>query len=83
VEVQSASPADEAGIRASERVIELNGQEIKIGGDVITAINNTRIDGIQALRLVLSNYEPGDVVKLSVIRDNETIIIEVTLGDRP
>ena len=82
VEVEAGSPADDAGIRGSEETIEYNGQEMKIGGDVITAIDNTRVDGIQALRLELSKYEPGDVVTLSVIRDGKQIKVEVTLGER-
>ncbi len=82
VEVQAGSPADDAGLRGSDKSFELDGQEIRIGGDVITAINNTRVDGIQALRLELSNYEPGDVVTLSVIRDGKQIKVEVTLGER-
>ncbi|PKO06263.1 MAG: hypothetical protein CVU41_07460 [Chloroflexi bacterium HGW-Chloroflexi-3] len=83
VEVQADSPADEAGIRGSDKTFELDGQEIMIGGDVITAINNTRVDGIQALRLELSNYNPGDTVTLSIIRGGKSLKIEVTLGERP
>lgn len=83
VEVQKDSPADEAGIRGSDKVFELNGQEIKIGGDIITAINNTGVDGIQALRLELSKYNPGDTVTLNIIRDGKSLKIEVTLGERP
>ena len=83
VEVQADSPADDAGIRGSDKAFELNGQEIKIGGDVITAIDNTRVDGIQALRLELAKYQPGDVVTLSILRDGKTLKIEVTLGERP
>lgn len=83
VEVQTDSPADDAGIRGSDKTFELDGQEIMIGGDVITAINNTRVDGIQALRLELSNFSPGDTVTLSIIRDGESLKIEVVLGERP
>jgi S1-C subfamily serine protease len=83
VEVQADSPADEAGIRGSDKTFELDGQKIMIGGDVITAINNTRVDGIQALRLELSNYSPGDTVTLSIIREGRSMKIEVTLGERP
>jgi S1-C subfamily serine protease len=83
VEVQADSPADEAGIRGSDKTFELDGQKIMIGGDVITAINNTRVDGIQALRLELSNYSPGDTVTLSIIRAGRSMKIEVTLGERP
>ena len=54
-----------------------------IGGDVITDINDTRVDRIQALRLELSNYSPGDTVTLSILRDGKSLKIEVTLGERP
>lgn len=83
VETQKDSPADEAGIRGSNKTFELNGQEIMIGGDVITAIDNTRVDGIQALRMELSKYEPGDVVTMSILRDGKSIKLEVTLGQIP
>lgn len=83
VEIQKDSPADKAGIRGSDKTFELNGQEIMIGGDVITAIENTRVDGIQALRMELSKYEPGDVVTLSILRDGKSIKLEVTLGQAP
>lgn len=82
VEVEAGSPADEAGIRGSDKTIELNGQEIKIGGDVIIAIDRTRVNGIQALRMQLQKYEPGDVVTLTILRDGEEIQLEVTLGER-
>lgn len=82
VEVEAGSPADNAGIRGSEETIEYNGQEMKIGGDVITAIDNTRVDGIQALRMELTKYEPGDVVTLTILRDGNELKVEVTLGER-
>lgn len=80
VEVQKDSPADQVGIRGSDKTFDLNGQEIKIGGDVITAIDNTRVDGIQALRMELTKYQPGDVATLSILRDGKSIQLEVTLG---
>jgi serine protease Do len=82
VEVQNGSPADDAGLRGSDSTFDLNGQEIKIGGDVITAIDNTRVDGIQALRVELGKYEPGDVVTLSILRDGKAMKLEVTLGSQ-
>ena len=74
--------ADEAGLEGSDQSFELNGQQIKIGGDVITAIDNTRVDGIQALRVELGKYAPGDVVTLSIIRDGKAMKLEVTLGSQ-
>ena len=53
------------------------------GGDVITAVDDTEIDGIEALRQTLQNYEPGDEVTLSIIRDQKTITVDVTLSSHP
>jgi S1-C subfamily serine protease len=40
------------------------------------------VNGIQALRMQLQKYEPGDVVTLTILRDGEEIQLEVTLGER-
>lgn len=83
VDVATDSPADKAGLRSSEESFTLNGQEMKIGGDVITRINQTNINGIQSLREELAKYEPGDEVTLSILRNGEKMEIIVTLEKRP
>ena len=52
-------------------------------GDIITAIDGRRIDGTTPLDDVLSKYEPGDTVLLSVLRSGEEMGIRLTLGRRP
>ena len=66
--VIAGSPAEEAGLKA---------------GDIITSIDGRRIDAGQGLDDVLSLYEPGDQLNLSVLRAGETIQIGITLGTRP
>ena len=62
--VMFGSSADEAGLEK---------------GDIITAIDGEPITS-RNVADVLNNYSPGDVVTLSVIRDDETLEIELTLG---
>jgi S1-C subfamily serine protease len=62
------SPADEAGLEA---------------GDIVTAIDGHRIDASLGLDDILSQYEPGDRLTLSVLRGGNTLQIGVTLGTRP
>jgi serine protease Do len=66
--IVAGSPAETAGLQA---------------GDVITALNGAAIDSSNALDYALSQYGPGDTISLSVLRDGQTITVEVTLGTRP
>ncbi|HYI21942.1 MAG TPA: trypsin-like peptidase domain-containing protein [Candidatus Limnocylindrales bacterium] len=66
--IVEGSPAQDAGL---------------MPGDIVTAIDGRRIDASQGLDDVLSLYGPGDMLTLSVLRDGETIEVEVTLGTRP
>jgi 2-alkenal reductase len=52
-------------------------------GDIITGINDTRIDANTSLRQLLLQYRPGDTVNLLVLRGGAERTIEVTLGERP
>jgi 2-alkenal reductase len=83
VEIAKDSPAEEAGLIGSTKPLTIRGQEIMIGGDVITAVDDTAIDGIETLRQALQKYEPGDEITLTIIRDQETMQVEVTLSSHP
>jgi S1-C subfamily serine protease len=82
-QVSAGSPADEAGIRGSFMPIEVNGEQILIGGDIIVSVGDSEVDSVQSLSLALSQYEPGDKAALSILRNGEMIGITVTLAERP
>jgi len=63
--VVSGSPAAQAGIRA---------------GDIITKVGDQQIDQDHPLSSIMAKSRPGDRVKLSIIRDGQTQVVEVTLG---
>jgi S1-C subfamily serine protease len=52
-------------------------------GDIVTAIDGRRIDATNGLDDILSLYEPGDRLTLSVLRGGEELQIGITLGVRP
>jgi S1-C subfamily serine protease len=83
VAVAVDSPAEKAGLLGSTQSVTISGQDIQIGGDVITAINDTEIDGIQALRQELANYQPEEIITLTILRDGEEMQVEVTLAAKP
>ncbi len=66
--ITPGSPAEAAGIAP---------------GDIITAIGDTRIDAEHPLNAVLAGYAPGDTVTLEILRDGQTLLIDVTLAVRP
>jgi S1-C subfamily serine protease len=66
--VQPGTPAEEAGLQ---------------DGDIIVKINGVAVDGEHPLDATLSQYAPEDTVTLEVLRDGQTITLELTLGTRP
>ena len=53
-------------------------------GDIVTAINGDAImDFADLIAYLTTKTSPGDLVVADVIRDGETIQVEVELGTRP
>ena len=87
-EVAEGSPAEKAGLRAgTKRVsIRVDGRvrEVKVGGDVILAVDEVEIFGIADLLAYLEEHKrPGDAITLSVYRNGEVVKVNLTLGAIP
>jgi hypothetical protein len=65
--VTAGSPADKAGIR---------------GGDIIVQVGAIEIHSLQDLQDALVSHKPGDTVKITVRRGNQRITYPVTLSRR-
>lgn len=76
-------PADQAGLRGGEATVTASGQEIRVGGDVITEINGESVNGMDDVISTVNRAEPGDKVELEIHRDGETRTVTVDLEDRP
>ena len=64
-DVSPGGAADKAGLRQGDVVT-------KVGGEVIT--------GSESLVATIRGHRPGDKVTLTVVRDNDTRTVKVTLG---
>jgi len=82
-QVQSGSPADQAGLQGSFTPVTIDGQEILIGGDVITAADGTSVTSVPELGELLQVAGIGEEVDLTVIRDGKEISVTVTLAEQP
>ncbi|MBC7318541.1 Do family serine endopeptidase [Candidatus Bipolaricaulota bacterium] len=67
-EVVPNSPADKAGIRA---------------GDVIVAVDGEKIRNTNDLQMAIMYRKPGERVTVTLVRDKQTISVEVVLEERP
>lgn len=85
ISLAQGGPADKAGLKGSDKILSVDGLEIPFGGDVITAINNTPVSGMDDLiTYLLEKTQPGDKVDLSVMqKGGKTSTVTVTLGTRP
>lgn len=81
--VMQDSPADKAGLRGSFKPVTVDGKEMLIGGDVVIAANGEEVASMKDLKAAIGEAQAGDVVKLSLLRDGETLEVEVTLEETP
>jgi S1-C subfamily serine protease len=80
--VDKGSPADMAGLRGGDRTMIIDGQEVILGGNVIIAIDNVQIQGVDDAEALLANKVAGDKVKFTIIRNNATLDVNVIVGER-
>lgn len=84
VEVVPEGPASEAGLRAGEEQIEIRGSEVRIGGDVIVAIDDEPVAEFDDLVTYLArSTSAGDTASLTILRDGREETVSVTLAPRP
>jgi serine protease Do len=66
--VVSGSPAERAGLKKGDIILEINGQKI--------TEENT-------LAGIISRFSPGDTIDLKILRDGKELNLKVTLGNYP
>jgi serine protease Do len=67
-EVQPGSPSEKAGV---------------LSGDVVTAVDEKKVDGPRELQLMIGSMSPGAKVNLKILREGQEKVVAVELGERP
>jgi S1-C subfamily serine protease len=84
IEVVPGGPADRAGIRGGDRIVQLGNVRLPLGGDIITAINGEAVDDLQELTVYLETQtQVGDTVEVTIFRGSVEQNVRVTLTERP
>jgi S1-C subfamily serine protease len=81
-EVTPGGPADKASLRGGTNPTYL--PNVNAGGDLIIAIDGHEVKSFgDMLRFLLNNKSPGDTVRLTIIRENKEMEVNLILGKRP
>jgi S1-C subfamily serine protease len=82
--VNEGGPADNAGIRGGDKITNINGREIRLGGDMVLKIDNQDVRKIEDILTYLERYKSvGDTAQLTILRDGNPQTLNVTLTARP
>lgn len=74
--VRPSSPADKAGIRGLSQDPRGNW----VLGDILVGINGAKVSNTTEYFLEMEKYNPGQVVRLNVVRDEREVEVPVKLG---
>jgi serine protease Do len=84
MDVIHGSPADKAGLHGSDRQVTIEGGQVRVGGDVIIAMNKQPVTGFDDLVTALSRSTAVDqTISLTVLRHGKEEVVQVTLAARP
>ncbi len=66
-DVRPGGPADRAGIRGGDRIVQMAG---------------TRIENLYDMTFALQDHKPGETIDVVVLRNGERVTLRATLGER-
>jgi S1-C subfamily serine protease len=83
-EIVPGGPAEKAGLQGSQNSVEIDGQSVNVGGDIITAIDGQPVKEMDDIIAYLgSQTTVGQKVTLTLLRDGKETSVDVSLEARP
>jgi S1-C subfamily serine protease len=76
-------PADKAGLEAGSTSATIDGEEVQLGGDIITEVDGKKLKSMDELVELIQESKPGDDLQLTFLRGDQEKTAEVTLGTQP
>jgi len=82
--VEPGSPAEKAGLTGGVEQVNVAGQPMLAGGDIVLAINGVTVNRFDDLiNYLASQTGVGDVVTLTVLRGGQQTDVSIKLEERP
>ena len=81
--VVKGGPADRAGLEAGNTAATINGQEVRLGGDIIIEADGKKLKTMEELVEIIQESKPGDELELKILRSGREKTADVTLGTQP
>ena len=81
VRVLQGGPADHAGLRGGTEQAYLGNIPIRLGGDLIVAIDGKDVQDEQDLSHIMNNHRAGDTLHVTIFRGKQKMVVTVTLGE--
>ncbi len=80
----SGGAADKAGLKSGTQQVYINDQRMIIGGDIIIAVDGTRIiNGDSFMSYLEEHTAPNQTIQVTIMRNHQLLTLPVELGKRP
>ena len=81
VQVVQAGAAERAGLRGGSERAYLGNVPITLGGDVIVAIDDEKVEDQQTLAQIMNKHRAGDTIRITIYRGKKKMDVNVSLGE--
>jgi S1-C subfamily serine protease len=81
VQAVSGGAADRAGLRGGSERAYVGNVPIMLGGDLIVAVDDQKVEDQQDLSQIMNNHRAGDTVRITIYRGKKKMDVSVTLGE--
>jgi S1-C subfamily serine protease len=72
IDVNSGTPAEKAGLKGSDKTVKIDGEDQRIGGDVIVSADGNTISDFEDLTAYLARYtNVGQTINITYLRDGK------------
>ena len=72
------------GMQGGNQTQTLNGNQVSLGGDVITAVDGQPVKNFEDLTsYLLNNTTVGQTITLTILRNGQQMSVQLTLGALP
>ena len=83
VRVARGSPAAKAGLKGGTQQVVIGNAIVVIGGDIVVGADGLTVPTSEGLRRLLRKHQPGDTIKLEILRQGKRMELEVKLSEQP